>query len=341
MKIKELQERLAEQGIDAALFFKNDPNISYFAEFEADFSLLIVPATSSPLLLLTKFDTERAKSLKIKWDYWPDDIFALLKRYNFKKIGFDSTRFTVKDLDEFKKNLDGRWHDISSVVWELRKIKTREEIKIMQKACKETDKIFVDLIKNIKKFKMEADAARFLTHRAEQFDGVSFRPIVASADHASQPHYTSRSHQIKKGFLVIDFGIKYKRYCSDVTRTIYIGKPSKEDIKVYNKVLKVQEKCIAMCKPGTIIEDLQKFAEKELGKDFIHSLGHGLGVEVHEEPKFRSKETLKPGMVITIEPGIYLPGKLGVRIEDDILITSKGPKVLSKAPKGFLTAEWH
>lgn len=337
MKLKELQQELKSKNLDAAIFFKNDPNISYFAEFEAEFSMLVVPAREAPLLLLTRFDTERAGSLKIKWDYWPQDIFSLLKKYDFKRFGFDATRYTVKDLEDFKKNLGGDWQDISGIVWELRKTKTPEEIRILDAACKETDKIFAELIKNIKKFKTEADAARFLTHKAEEFSGVSFPAIVASADHASQPHYIPKSHPIKKGFLVVDYGIKYKRYCSDVTRTIYIGNPSKEEIELYSKVLQVQEKCIKMCNPGTVIEDIQKFAEKELGKDFIHSLGHGLGIEVHEEPRFKSKEVLKPGMVITIEPGIYLPGRLGIRIEDDILITEKGPKVLSRAPKGLVT----
>lgn len=337
MKTKELQQELNDKGLDAAILFKDDPNISYFAEFEADFSLLLVPANKDPLLLLTKFDTERAGSLKIKWDYWPDDIFAFLKKQGFNRFGFDATRFTVKDLEEFKKNLGGEWTDISGIVWELRKIKTEEEIRILSEACIETDKIFADTIKNIHSFKTESEAARFMTHKAEEFEGVSFPAIVASADHASQPHYVPKSHPIKKGFLVIDYGIKYKRYCSDVTRTIYIGKPSVEEVQLYQKVLDVQEKCIAMCKAGTVIDDLQKFAEKELGKDLIHSLGHGLGIEVHEEPKFRSKEKLKPGMVITIEPGVYLPGKLGIRIEDDVLITENGPKVLSRAPKQLIT----
>jgi len=337
MKTKELQQELKNKGLDAAIFFKNDPNISYFAEFEADFSLLLVPAQGNQVLLLTKFDTERADSLKIKWDYWPDDIFTLLKKHGFKRFGFDATRLTVKDLEEFKKNLSGEWTDISSIVWELRKIKTEEEINILSEACIETDKIFSETINKIDKFKTEAEAARFMTHKAEEFEGVSFPAIVASAEHASQPHYVPKSHPIKKGFLVIDYGIKYKRYCSDVTRTIYIGKPSVEEVQIYQKVLAVQEKCIQMCKPGTVIEDLQKFAEKELGNDFIHSLGHGLGIEVHEEPRFKSKEVLKAGMVITIEPGVYLPGKLGIRIEDDVLITENGPKVLSRAPKQLIT----
>jgi Xaa-Pro aminopeptidase len=160
---------------------------------------------------------------------------------------------------------------------------------------------------------------------------LAFNPIVASGKNSSLPHYNAENIKLRKGFCVIDFGVKYKSYCSDITRTFYIGKPTKKEIEEYEKVLFVQEKCIKMIKQGTKAEKPYLFAKKEL-KNMIHGLGHGVGVEIHESPNLLegSKDILLKNMVFTIEPGNY--NKYGIRIEDTVLLKSKA-EILTRIDK--------
>ena len=145
---------------------------------------------------------------------------------------------------------------------------------------------------------------------------------------------------LRKGFCVIDFGVKYNGYCSDMTRTVFIGKPTKKDRELYDLLLQAQEECVAMVKSGIVAKDIDSHARKVLGKYskyFIHGLGHQLGIEIHENSKRginkRGNFKLKEGMVITIEPGIYLPRRGGVRIEDDVLINESGLESLTDLPR--------
>ena len=140
------------------------------------------------------------------------------------------------------------------------------------------------------------------------------------------------------GFCVVDFGVKFEGYCSDVTRTFYHGKPTKEEEKTYYDLLENQENAISLIKPGKMIGDFCIEAEKKLKQKLIHSLGHGLGIEVHEFPNItdNSKVGLREGMVITIDPGEYVEGRYGIRIEDDVLVTKSGCDVLSKFTKKLI-----
>ena len=156
------------------------------------------------------------------------------------------------------------------------------------------------------------------------------------------PHYKKNNKKLKKGFCVIDFGVKYNGYCSDMTRTIFIGRPSKKDINFYNMVLKSQTRAIKRLKPGVCCKTIAKEARKHLGKHqkkMIHSIGHGLGKKIHEKPyiRIKSNEKLDKGMMFTIEPGIYLKN-YGIRIEDTIILKNK-PIILTKSEKRLITHE--
>ncbi len=209
-----------------------------------------------------------------------------------------------------------------------------------RQACKITDRILEECIKNIKTFKTEKQVYNFLIKRTKQYKcKLAFSPIVASSKHSSIMHYKATNSKIKKGFLVIDFGVKYNGFCSDETRTIYIGKPAKKEIKDYNKLLKIQKKIISMIKPGKYYCDLDIKARLLLGKDkiyFNHSLGHGVGKKVHSDPKINSasKDKIKINDMITIEPGIYKKD-YGIRIEDTILVKNK-PIILTKTDKNLV-----
>ncbi len=217
-------------------------------------------------------------------------------------------------------------------------IKLLDEQKRMKKAAQITDIIFTSLLNHWSKFVTEKDVEihirkQCLEHHVEP----SFPPIVASGKHASNPHHHPSPTKLQKGFCVIDMGVRYKGYCSDMTRTVYIGIPSTTEKNVYTHIQRVQEQAVHACAPNVLISDIARDCREHLGeqynKYFTHALGHGLGTQVHEWPRVSIREDvkLKEGMVITIEPGVYLPNKWGIRIEDDILITKKGYTALTKS----------
>ncbi len=224
----------------------------------------------------------------------------------------------------------------------MAKIKTKEEIKNIKKACIITDSIFKKMIKNFN-FKNESDIAGFIKQEIKKRKlKQSFKPIVASGKSASNPHYEENNKDLSRGFCVIDFGVKYNGYCSDMTRTIFIGKPSKKEKQLYNMVLKSQTSAIKKLKPGVLCKDIANEARKHLkryNKKMIHSTGHGLGKRIHEKPyiSIKSNEKLDKGMAFTIEPGIYLRN-YGIRIEDTILLRQK-PIILTKSEKRLMNYE--
>ncbi len=195
----------------------------------------------------------------------------------------------------------------------------------IRKACQLTCKRMNECLEKFSQFKTEKEVKDFLEKDFE----LAFPTIVASGNGASLPHYEGNS-ELKKGFCVIDYGIKHKGYCSDITRTIYIGNPTEKEQKTYHYLLKEQNKMLKQCKLNSKVRYIEKAFRKRLGeknKLFIHSLSHGLGKIVHEPLPLK----LKKNNVVTIEPGFYVKNKWGIRIEDDVLINDKGEKeILTK-----------
>ncbi len=201
-----------------------------------------------------------------------------------------------------------------------------EKLESITKAAKITEEIFEKTIKNFSKFSTEKDAYNFILSEINARKlKPSFKPIIGSGPGGSEPHHKP-SLPITKGFCVIDLGVKVNGYCADLTRTIYLGEPSQEDYKFYNLVLNSQNQAIKEVKANQKALVPYLTAKKELGEyaeNFIHGLGHGLGKHIHIKPfmKKETKDTLKEGDIVTVEPGIYFKGKFGIRIEDDFLIT--------------------
>ena len=213
----------------------------------------------------------------------------------------------------------------------------------IKKACEIADSIFENLIKklNKKEFKTEKQVANFINREIWKTKAKkSFPTIVASGKNAVNWHHKPTNKKLRKGFCVIDFGAKVNGYCGDMTRTIYFGKASKTEKRIYSIVKKTNEKSIKKVKAGINAKELYLFAKKNLGAYalyFGHGLGHGLGEKVHSNPRISKKEAfLKKGDIITIEPGVYIPKVLGIRIEDDVLVTTKGFEVLSKSTKKLI-----
>ncbi|MBI2499104.1 M24 family metallopeptidase [Candidatus Woesearchaeota archaeon] len=212
-------------------------------------------------------------------------------------------------------------------------------LKYTKKACQITDKMFSSLIENFN-FRTEKDIEKFLKHQSKKYKvKPSFSPfIVVSGKRSNQIHGKPTKNKLN-GFTVIDFGVSYNGFKSDMTRTIYIGKPSKKELQDYNKLLKIQKKLISLIKPENYYCDLDIKARLLLGKDkiyFNHSLGHGVGKKIHEPPWLRSSSSdkIKSNDIITIEPGIYKKN-YGIRIEDTILVKNK-PVVLTKSNKKLI-----
>lgn len=356
MRLKDFQNIINKNKIDLVIFYNIDStyiehNITYLSGY-GGIGVLVIPSIAKPFLIVPKMEYERAKKSKIKVYLLKKKtkIFELTKkiidkkRLRFHNIGIDKEIVTINAYKNIKKYFrKTKFSDVSSYITDLRKLKTNDEVNIIRKGCEITDTILKECFKNIMKHKLnkESEISAFLESEANKYQGVSFHPIIASGKNASQPHYTPKNILIKTGFCVIDFGIKYKGYCTDITRTIYFGKPSKKEIEIYNLLLKAQTNTIENTKLNETGDEIYKRLIKYLGsysKYFIHGLGHGIGIKIHELPNLTdgSKDKLLNNMVFTVEPGIYIPNKFGMRIEDDILMTPKGAEILTKTPKKLI-----
>jgi Xaa-Pro aminopeptidase len=221
-------------------------------------------------------------------------------------------------------------------------VKTAQEIEYITQACEITDEIFKDVVKFVKKNKActEIELQFFIMHEIKRRKLLpSFPAIVTSGFRAGNDIHPKSTDKQLKGFTIIDLGVRYNGYCSDMTRMIYKGTPTDKDMEIYQKILQAQLLGIKLSKSGTRCSDIDRQVRSSLGpykKYFIHTLGHGVGRKIHETPiiyEKRTKPILKDGMVITIEPGIYIKNKLGIRIEDTIVIQGKKPKILTKTSK--------
>ncbi len=226
----------------------------------------------------------------------------------------------------------------------MSQIKTKEEIIKIKRACKITDAIFSLILRQGLKSMTEMELRDFILMQIKK-RGLkpSFKPIVTSGPHAgNEIHPFNPTNKKLSGFVIIDFGVVYQRYMSDMTRTIYVGTTNQKEKDIYHKLLASQIGAIKMGKIGTRCSDLDLYVREFLGKDkkyFIHTLGHGVGTKIHESPRLYYKKTrpkLKENMVITIEPGLYIKNKLGMRIEDTCLITKKGCLLLTKSSKELI-----
>lgn len=279
----------------------------------------------------------------------PGDILDALcseKGYAGSMIAIEDTMwFTAfeKIYDKFKQ---ARFIKASGIIGELRKYKTADEIEMIRKSSELIEKALDNIIPVIKT-EMKENQVRDLLETEMKHQGItnpSFETIIGSGPNSALPHYTAGDRMLNAGdSIVIDFGGVYRGYCSDMTRTIMLGRATQKYKEVYETVKEAQRRAVEAVKPGMKASEIDAAArnyiiEKGYGDYFIHRTGHGIGMEVHEEPYISdiSKSVLEPGMVFSIEPGIYLPGKFGVRIEDLVAVTENGAEVLNKFTKDLI-----
>jgi len=262
-------------------------------------------------------------------------------------VGFESHHLTFQQYRVLRRTFPRiTFIPTTNLCEQLMYVKDAAELSALRAAMRITDEVFDEIITLIRPGMREKDVAAEISyrHRRHGADGDAFEPIVASGERGSLPHARAGDRVLRNGELVtLDFGCTVKGYHSDLTRTIALGRTTKRAREVYRVVRDAQAAALAAARGGMPARELDAVARTVItdagyGEAFIHSLGHGLGMNIHERPRVSalSKDTLLPGTVVTVEPGIYLPGWGGVRIEDDILLTATGCTVLTAAPRDLL-----
>ena len=274
-----------------------------------------------------------------------DCVKDIVEKNNIKSIGFEDGKVTYADHQKWLEKLGIEMTPAGKLLSDLRAIKSRDDLDKMIKAQRLSEKVFNEILPLITTEMTENDLAaeiiyRMLKHGA---DDKAFSPIVVSGAKSSMPHGVPGDVKIGKGFLTLDFGALHNGWCSDTTRTLCVGEPTDEMVKVYNTVLEAQLAGIGAVRAGASCFDVDATARNVIkdagyGDYFKHGLGHGVGLEVHENPFASplSKDTLQAGVIMTVEPGIYLPGKFGVRIEDTVYVTNNGCENITTLPKKLL-----
>lgn len=338
---------LQEKDLDCTILFntsmaKKDYFATYISGLDLELFFCIITKKGKAFAIVSNLEIGRAKKIsKIPVYAFEKDLFKLIKEKigEVKRVGVNYGSVSLNESKLLKKHLKCKLIDVSKDLKEMRETKTDKEIKIIEKAANIGDEIFSKTIDIFKSFKTEMDVKNYMNEYMRKLNyEPAFETTVNSGSNGSYGHYSTTSEKLKKGFCIIDFGVKIDNYNSDMTRTIYIGKPNDKEIEAYNRVKMVQQECIDSVKIGMRFSLLDKIARDKLGKTLIHSLGHGLGIEVHEGPNVgpKSEDIVKIGHVFTIEPGEYVSGKYGIRIEDDIAITKKCVKVLTKTSKELI-----
>jgi len=268
-----------------------------------------------------------------------------------KRCGFDPTQTTVYALETMRKAVPTKLRKslfvaIEPIIAHLRQIKDDSEVAKLRAAAQLGCNLFDHILTFIQPGMTEVAVAAELEHRARLAgaQGMSFQTIVASGERSALPHGQATLAKLpKRGFVTMDFGVILDGYCSDMTRTIYIGRARPGEREAYDAVLEAQEAGVAAVRAGVVTCDVDEAARSVLRRAgladwFTHSTGHGVGLEIHEEPRLAAKRTekLAAGMIITVEPGIYMPGKYGLRIEDTVLVTRSGCEILTTSPKAWI-----
>jgi len=342
-RIKAVRRRLNKKRINSLLVTK-PANVTYTTGFLGDDSWVVITSRSVYLLTDSRY-IEQAKTECLACTIIEcagpitEAAAKLVKKLKSVRTVAVEKSVSLATFDALKKNVKARLRTVGTIIEQLRSIKDDNEIAAIRDSTQIAAQALKETRGRIKPGITENELAGMLDFQIRKLGArSSFETIVAFGANASRPHYQPGARKLKKkDTILIDFGGRYKNYCCDLTRCFAVGKPSAFYKKVYDVVCQAQAAALKMVKPGAEISEVDAAARKVISKYDLpvygHGTGHGLGLEVHEEPVISadSKGKLKAGQIITIEPGVYIPGKLGVRIEDDILVTESGCKILSRS----------
>ncbi|MGL5972509.1 MAG: aminopeptidase P family protein [Oscillospiraceae bacterium] len=350
MKTKKLIEMLP-QNVDAAII-TSDINRLFLTDVKSSAGFYIVTREKSYLLVDFRYIEMATKyayqDIEVKlFDNSIDEIKKILTKHNCKNIAFELEEMSVSTFNRYAKKLE-RFNisdniNLNNFIDKIREQKDENEIKSIKIAQQMTDETYSYILNYIKEGMTELEIALEMEFYIKKLGskGVAFDFIVVSGSNSSLPHGVPSDKKIEKGdFLTMDFGAVYNGYRSDMTRTIGIGSLNDEQKNVYNIVLEANKKSIESIRAGVICKDIDKIARNIIysaGYEgcFGHGLGHSVGLDIHEEPRFNEicDKVLKENVVMTVEPGIYLKGKFGVRIEDMVIAKKDGVEIITKSDK--------
>jgi Xaa-Pro aminopeptidase len=350
-RITALRTVMLKKKLDAFVSF-HVPSVRYLTGFSGSNSLLVV--TDSETFFMTDFRYEEQIRTEVTADHKNILTGNLLNSGKLrkifstrKKIGFEEEHVSVRQYADLKKAASGKKiTGTSGIVEALRAVKDRDEIALIEKAVGITDTVFQKILGRIKPGISESELAAEISYQHKMLGAESdaFESIVASGYRGALPHGRATLKKIQSGeFVTLDFGCVYQGYYSDMTRTVCVGSPTSEMKKVYAVVLEAQKRAIGFMNASAGGKNIDSVARKYIasqgyGNYFGHGLGHGVGLEIHESLRLsqQSKDTLRIGNVVTVEPGIYLPKKFGVRIEDIVVVRERGCEVLTSSPKELI-----
>ena len=363
-RIGALRRRLTRAGV-TGLLVTHLPDIRYLSGFTGSSAALAVTRRAARLFTDGRYTTQAAEEtiagVKVEIVSGSASVAAIqwlavqLGEAGITgqalQVGFDSAHTTVAELERWREALPAKLRrklltPTPSLVEPLRHLKDEDEIAIMREAAALGDALFSHILTVIRPGIPEAAIAAELEYQARLLgaEGMSFESIVASGPRSALPHgRASQTPLPRRGFITLDFGVILKGYCSDMTRTVCLGKPTTRERETYDLVLAAQQSAVAAVRAGVECGTVDEAArgilrQAGIAEAFSHSTGHGVGIEIHEGPRIaaQQKEKLAPGMVITIEPGVYFAGDFGLRIEDMVAVTRTGGEVLTHSPKALI-----
>lgn len=350
-----LRKALAKSGVDS-LLVTNYVNVTYLTGFTGDDSFLLVTPDTEVLLTDARYTTqleEECPGLKIEVrsvkTSMPEIVATVVGRAKVSKLGFEGDSITVSQRDRLAEKLAKvSLLPTSGLVEQLRIVKDKEEIAEIRLAAGQAERAFAVLRASLRPEQTEKEVADQLEYQMRLFGakGPSFPSIVAVGPRAALPHARPTGKRIGEAdFVLVDWGADGGLYKSDLTRVLVTGRIPPKLERVYGVVLKSQVRAIESIRPGVSCHEVDSVArgiieDAGFGRNFGHGLGHGVGLDIHEAPRLAQgqKQLLQPGMVVTVEPGIYLPGWGGVRIEDDVVVTKTGHEVITSFPKQWSDA---
>ena len=349
-RLEAIRALMSEHQLDAIVVTKY-VNLHYFSGFRGDDTTLVIARDEAMLITDNRYTEQAAQQAPLFTIVEQENgllakTAECIKKIGAKKIGFEGNAMIYDDFVTLTKLLDGCEFTTAVVLDDLRQIKDAEEIANIRKACEIADIGFKDILTYVRPGMTEVQVAAHLENcmRENGSEGPSFTTIMASGIRGVLPHGIATDKVIAEGeFLTMDYGAIYAGYDSDITRTICIGHGDEKQRRIYGAVLESQKLALTKIKPGVSGKSVHmavqdNLARYDLKQYFGHGLGHSLGLEIHENPRMSLKrdDILQENMLITDEPGVYIPGWGGLRIEDTVLITKDGCEPLTKADKELI-----
>lgn len=352
-RLERLRERMVEARF-SGLLVSHLPNIFYLVGFTGSAGALLLTARETLLFTDARYRTQaREEVIGAEVEITPDSLAEAaarrLGRQSRGRLGFEAAHAPFSLYESLRHAVPRsiRVAPATGLVEGLRAVKDGTEVEKIRRAVKLAADVFDSVLEFVRPGAVERDLAAEIDYRMRRrgAEGPAFDTIVASGPRGALPHGRASAKRLRKNeFIVFDLGAILARYSSDMTRTVYLGRPSSRARQLYEAVRSAQLRAIETVKPGVPAERVDSAARRELRRQglaryFVHSTGHGVGLEIHEEPRIgRGRRTpLAAGNVITIEPGIYLPGRLGIRIEDVVVVTESGAEVLTPTTKELIT----